>query len=113
MPRESEVSKDIVKFLKSSSDVLWYSRLNSGREKNAYSGAWVQMSKKGTPDFIAIVTEGINIHVLFIEVKRPGGKRTIEQEAFADKITYPGFINLSYLVAESAEDVIAEVNNLC
>jgi hypothetical protein len=52
-------------------DIIWYSRLQSGKVKSEYGG-WMQLCEKGTPDFICVFRNKSNeLTVLFIECKRP------------------------------------------
>jgi hypothetical protein len=72
---EDKVKQEVVKVLSGLStagDVLWWSRLQCGKVKNEYSGAWLQLCNKGTPDFICVFRDKWdNLMVLFIECKRP------------------------------------------
>ena len=83
---ESEVLKSIMNKLKTYEligDIIWYSRLNSGKVKTQYN-SWVQLCRIGTPDIVAIINclNG-KIAVLFIECKRTDVKKLrFEQQEF-------------------------------
>lgn len=86
---ESEVLKSVVKklkFLELTGDVVWHSRLNSG--KININGGWVQLCQAGTPDIISIINcKNGKIAVLFIECKRTGIKKLrYEQNIFFMKM---------------------------
>ena len=84
--KESEVLKSVLNKLDNyelTGDVLWHSRLNSGKIQSKFGG-WIQLCRPGTPDIIAIINcmDG-TIVVLFIEVKRTGVKKLrFEQQEF-------------------------------
>lgn len=82
---EAKVLKLVLNKLKSYElfgDIIWYSRLNSGKINVGRS--WVQLCKPGTPDIISVIDCGNGkIAVLFIECKRTGIKRLrFEQQQF-------------------------------
>lgn len=108
--KESHVMKSINQWLSLLPTVIWFERLNSGKVLSAYSGRWMQLCRKGTPDYISLVNDGAVVHVLFIEAKREGGKQTSEQKEFEAGIT--GFINVHYIVANNASDVTSKINNI-
>jgi Holliday junction resolvase len=68
---ESEVSKQIVDYIKASGFTVY--RMNAGKAK--VNGGYIQLAPKGTPDLLA------NVYgfILWIEVKKKGGKATLEQ----------------------------------
>lgn len=88
--KESEVSRKVRKTLESlenTGDILWFSRLNSGKVRTEY-GSWIKLCNKGTPDYIAIVVnKNRNISLLWIECKSSEGKLRPDQIEFKDKHT--------------------------
>ena len=72
--------------LQMTGDVIWFSRLNSG--KACMGKSWIQLCKAGTPDVIAVIRRyDITIAVLFIECKRSGVKKlSFEQQGFFNRM---------------------------
>jgi hypothetical protein len=71
--KEADVLKGVTNKLKTlelTGDILWYSRLNSGKINLGRN--WIKLCDSGTPDVIAIVKKKAGISVLFIECKRTG-----------------------------------------
>ncbi len=88
--RESEIKKSVVndlKFYQISGEVVWWTRLNSGKIKTEW-GAWVNLCDPGTPDFIVLTRNNI---VLFLETKRTGKEKLdVNQKAFFERMAkYP------------------------
>jgi len=71
-----------LKILTLSGDILWHTRLNSGRINSGVY--WIKLADIGTPDVVAIVNcRNGKIAVLFIECKRSGVTRLrYEQKLF-------------------------------
>jgi hypothetical protein len=107
---EARVLKSIAQWLGLMPTVIWFERLNSGKVMSAFSGRWMQLCKKGTPDYIALINDGEFIHVLFIEGKSNIGVQSAEQKEFENGML--GFINVHYIVARSASDVTKKINNI-
>lgn len=79
---ERTVLSAVMSKLRFHPDVLWYSRLQSGR-----MGGYT-LNPAGTPDVMAVVNQyNGSIAMLFIEIKRPG-KTTLdyEQKRFVQKM---------------------------
>lgn len=91
MQREADLIKQIIERLKlyhHFGQVLWWSRLNSGRIKT-YIGTWLMCCDKGTPDFLALIrSETGNIIAVFIEAKSEFGQLRKDQKAFMNKYKY-------------------------
>ncbi len=77
----SKVTKKL-QFLKITGDIVWYTRLQSGRIGN------ITLNRAGTPDLMALVNNRDGtISALFIEVKRSGIKRLrYEQKIFFEEM---------------------------
>ncbi len=86
---ESEVMLGIKKRLeiyRQTKEVINFHRLNSGTVRNSFTGSWVRLGDKDTPDWLALI-RGKNDEILavYIECKSPTGKLTAGQSEFADK----------------------------
>jgi len=110
-PLEKELNRKIVQWLSITPGVVWFERLNSGKIKTEY-GSWIQLCKKGTPDYIALIHDGSIAHTLFIEAKRLGCKQSPEQEWFEEKIITSDIKNVRYIVARDVLSVINAINDI-
>ena len=108
---EKSVSKDVknaLSALESDGAVLWHERLNSGKVRTEY-GSWLQLCRKGTADFIAILPVKYGVMVYFIETKADGGRQTIEQKIFQNTVENWGAI---YEVVTDVKQVKTTVENI-
>jgi len=85
--------------------IIHIDRLNSG--SIPVGKAYIRMCVKGTPDLYAILDHEGG-HVLFIEVKRPGGKQSDEQKTFAHMISKLEHVH--YILATSVTEVLDHIN---
>lgn len=108
-PLEKELNKKIVQWLDILPSVIWFERINSGKVQTAW-GTWIQLAKKGTPDFIAIVSGGDIAHVLFIEAKRKGQSQRPEQKWFQEKVD--GIPNVHYLLVDNVLTLTNKINDI-
>jgi hypothetical protein len=103
-PLEAQVQRAVLQVLSHHPRVAWAARINTGVFRPARkdgSTGFVRAGFKGCSDVIGQLTTG---QFLAIEVKRPSGKTTPEQQAFLQQVAAHGGIAL---VARSADDVIA------
>ncbi len=103
MKSESEILKDIVKYLESNNIFYWRSQVYCGTVK---SGAWLHTGRKGLADLTCM----LNGKHLYIEVKDHKGKQKMDQKAFEQMCLYH---NHYYVIARSVDDVerkIGEIN---
>ena len=79
---ERAVLTAVLKKLRFHPDIIWYTRLQSGR-----IGGYV-VNLAGTPDIMAVVNQyNGSVAILFIEIKRPGKlKLDYEQRRFFAKM---------------------------
>ena len=92
--KEKEILRSVILRLKVyelTGDVLWHSRLNSGKINTGRG--YVQLCEAGTPDVMAIV-RGVNkIIVVFIECKATGVKKLrYEQKEFFKSMAHHEYI---------------------
>jgi penicillin-binding protein-related factor A (putative recombinase) len=92
---EANIQKSIITFLERIGAVVL--RTNSGHVVTE-SGAHIQMGAAGTSDLTACY-QG---RFVAIEVKKPGNKPTVKQQAYLDRVTAAG--GLAF-VATSIDDV--------
>lgn len=89
---EKQISKDVknaLSALESDGAVLWHERLNSGKVRTEY-GSWLQLCRKGTADFIALLPIENGILPYFIETKSDKGCQSLAQIEFQKKIESVG-----------------------
>ena len=89
---ESDIQNSIIRRLREHGFIVI--RLNSGMAKNN-----VRLAPPGTPDLLAV---GFNGRVMWIEVKREGGKLRDTQIEMHNDLTERGHL---VVVARSADDV--------
>ncbi len=71
---------------KQTGEVINAHRLNSGTVRNSFTGSWVRLGDKDTPDWLALIRGNNNeVIAVYIECKSPTGKLTAGQSKFADK----------------------------
>ena len=114
-PLEKDLNKKIVQWLDLMPGVIWFERINSGKVQTAW-GTWIQLAKKGTPDFIALIHGGDIAHVLFIEAKRKGEikkdgtSRVMEQNWFKEKVSIAD--NIHYILINDVLQMIDKINSI-
>ena len=105
MPSEKEVMSGIKSCLEKweyRKTVEYWERLNSGKIQVGYR--WVQLAKKGSPDFICILrNKAKNLSLLFIEAKSDVGQLRLEQKQFRDKFT--GLKDIGYFVIRDSQEL--------
>lgn len=116
---EKDVQRAITDYLKAEKIPCW--RMNSGDRFGSYNGKkWrIKGHEPGTPDLLAApeVTLGDSIGCsgfltrayLWIEVKRPGGKQSVEQKNFEQ---FCKEHDMLYIVATSVDEVRDFVKSL-
>ena len=100
-PREAEIQRAILELLQVLGIPAW--RANTGAIKATYQGRdrFVRFGPKGQADILGVLPPlG---RALAVEVKRPGKKASMEQEAFLNLITRTG--GLAF-VATCPNDVV-------
>lgn len=98
MATEKEIQNDILRcFATTDSIRLW--RINVGTYLTQDGRRMVRSAPVGHPDLCGFLMHG---RALYIEVKRPGKKLTVEQYAFARTA---GRFGALHIVASSVEDV--------
>lgn len=92
-------------------DIVWHSRLNSGRIKTQF-GTWIQLCEIGTPDIVAICrNKSNNLVLIFIETKRDEKQKLRpEQKEFQQK--YLGYSDIYYLIIYDLNILTEFINNL-
>lgn len=103
-PTEHSIQTAIINYL----GYLGYyvQRLNSGAVRTP-TGGLVRLAAKGTPDIMAFKKCPMNfgeedVHLFFIEVKRPGKKATFNQEHMMKELEAHG---AKCIIATSVEDL--------
>ena len=109
--RESDILRTILEGL--SALRIWHVRMNSGAMFGEYAGKkrMLRFGRRGMADILAIRHEYRNLiaddewrlDVIWLEVKRPGGKMTADQVAFESEVLAEGH---KYILAHSWDDVI-------
>lgn len=106
-PTEAMVLSDVLaclKQLQAVGKVCWYARMNSGAGKlqygNAKASQFIRFGFPGCPDVLGQLPDG---RALGIEVKRPSGKLTADQDAFITRANKHGAL---MFVARSGADVL-------
>lgn len=106
-PTEAQVLAAVKGALSVHKSVAWFERMNSGAGRldrgNGHSGQFMRFGFKGCPDIIGQLKDG---RALFVEVKRPSGKPTPEQQVFLDMASDNG---ACAFVARSADDVFTAI----
>ena len=82
-PTEADVMRAVLAYLQHHQRVVWAARMNTGAgmltRGNGKFSQYIKFGFKGCPDIHGMLAGG---QALYIEVKRPSGKLTPEQEAF-------------------------------
>ena len=109
MISEAEIISTVRRRLTNHPNVLWFDRLNSGKVETRY-GSWIQLCRKGTPDFYVITRNG---KIIFIECKRlKGGVKGLFQKAFAELVSQTPNVYHTYATSyDAVERVIQEAVN--
>lgn len=99
---ERDIQRQIIDWLKLSR--IWHMRLNTGAMTLQYRGKqrFVRFAVPGAPDILACVRGKL----YGIEVKKPDGLLSEDQEAFGFALKQAG---AAYIVARCLEDVIAAI----
>lgn len=97
---EKEIQKSILDYLSIKKIVAW--RTNSGLQFSNYKGKEyvTRLAPRGTPDIIGFSNDG---RFIGIEVKKPGGIVSEEQQYFIDKLNRSGGTGI---IAYSLDDVM-------
>lgn len=112
---EKEVLKSVLNKLsswQSMGDIIWFTRLNSGRIKTEY-GTWLKLCDIGTPDIVVILRShrGNNLNLVFIETKR-NAKQKLRPEQAEFRSRFLGMTDVWYLVIHDVNDLIENIENL-
>ena len=102
-PLEKDIQAAILQYLRLHPKIAFVGRFNSGAIQGEHNGQtrFIQFNSiRGFPDIHGMLRGG---KALYIEVKRPGGKPTTDQEQFMNHATKHGAAGL---IAYSLEDVI-------
>lgn len=109
-PTESAVLSMILRALKVHPKVVWFARMNAAAGKLVYADGkqsrFMRFGFTGQPDILGQVTGG---RLLAIEVKRPSGRVSDDQQAFLLKAGKNGAIAF---VARSVTDVFLNLDSL-
>jgi len=114
---EDKVKQEVIKTLsafETTGDILWWSRLQSGKVQDRNSCGWIQLCQKGTPDFISIFqTFDRRLIVLFIECKRDDVRSSLNdnQKMFFEKYD-KRHKDLKFLVTQSGFEVSKFISSL-
>ncbi|GHU18689.1 hypothetical protein FACS189475_04580 [Betaproteobacteria bacterium] len=102
-PREADIQSAILQALNVHPSVAWAERMNSGAGRLMYPGGkasqFIKFGFPGCPDVLGQLRDG---RLLAIEVKRPSGKVSPEQQVFIEKASKHGAVAF---VARSVSDV--------
>jgi hypothetical protein len=108
-PKEAAVLSAILRALKVHPHVAWFARMNTGSGKLVRANGasqWIRFSFPGCPDIIGQLTDG---RFLGIEVKRPSGRVSEDQQAFIAKATKNHGVAF---VARSVDDVFRVLDRI-
>jgi hypothetical protein len=108
-PTESAVLSAILRALRIHPAVVWHARMNTGAgQLLRLNGAsqFIRFGFKGQPDILGQLRDG---RLLAIEVKRPSGVVSPEQQAFLSRASENGAVAF---VARSVADVWAALDPL-
>ena len=105
IPLEKDIQKAIIQFLSAHPKVSIYGRFNSGTAITGDAQGNTRYTRfnsiKGFPDIHGMLKGG---RAVYIEVKRPGGRVSDEQQEFIDKVAAHGAVAF---IAYSVDDVIS------
>jgi hypothetical protein len=109
-PRETDIQAAILKALEIHPSVIWAHRMNTGAGRLTYgdgkASRFIRFGFTGCPDVLGQLRDG---RLLAIEVKRPSGKVSPEQQAFIQRAAENGAVAL---VARSTDDIWNALNNV-
>jgi len=103
-PKESEIQRAILDYL--TARKIWHMRLNTGAMSGSHKGKrwFVKFGKPGMADIVSTIKNSSGgISIVWIEVKRPGGKQTEDQLRFEQEVYEAGH---NYLLVESVEQLM-------
>lgn len=105
-PSEAAVLDAIKRALKIHPKVAWYERMNSGAHVagEGKDRRFVRYGFKGCPDIIGQLRDGRG---LYIEVKKPSGRVSEDQDAFLERAAKHGGVAF---VARSVSDVFERLD---
>jgi len=110
IPLEKDIQKAIIAFLSAHPKISIYGRFNSGTAITGDAQGNTRYTRfnsiKGFPDIHGMLKGG---RAVYIEVKRPGGRVSDEQQEFIDKVSAHGAVAF---VAYSVDDVIENFKRL-
>ncbi len=95
--READIQKGIIEYLEYIGATVV--RVNNVGIYDRNSGGYIPPRQKGISDLIVCLRG----HFIAIEVKRPGGRVSTEQEAFLEQISASGGIGM---IAYGLDDVV-------
>ena len=101
VPLEKDIQKAILDYL--AAKHVWRRRLNSGGARLPGRNGKSQLVRFGAPGMPDILARSCRGHVVWIEVKRPDGKQSPEQEKWETESRAFGDI---YILARCVEDVM-------
>ena len=99
--KESAVQKGIMDLL--AAERTYALRINTGAGWANGKPIQHHSGGAGVADILAFPRFGDVVHVLWIEVKGPAGKQTLEQRSFQEHVEELG---MNYLLARSSDDVL-------
>jgi hypothetical protein len=103
---EKQIQKGILDYLALKRGVIaWRNNSGTAQVKMGQKEYWVQLAPKGTPDIIGYMSDG---KFLGIEVKKPGGVVSKEQQDFLNDLNDKGGLGF---VAYSIDDVVDVLKN--
>lgn len=106
-PTEAQVMRAVMTALRYHRAVAWVKRLSSGAGKLQYldgsTSRWLRFGWIGAPDLIGQMKDG---RLLAVEVKRPSGQVSSDQQAFIDLVRRFGGVAF---IARRHEDVFAQL----
>ena len=104
-PKETDIQAAILRALRIHPAVVWAHRMNAGAGKFSYSGGkesrFMRFGFPGMPDIMGQLKGG---KALYIEVKRPSGRLSPDQQAFLARAEKGG---ACAFVARSVSEVFA------
>lgn len=110
IPLEKDIQKAIIQFLSVHPKISIYGRFNSGTAITGDAQGNTRYTRfnsiKGFPDIHGMLKGG---RAVYIEVKRPGGRVSDEQQEFIDKVSAHGAVAF---IAYSVDDVIENFKRL-
>ncbi|GHU20025.1 hypothetical protein FACS189475_08250 [Betaproteobacteria bacterium] len=108
-PREADIQSAILQALNVHPSVAWAERMNSGAGRLMYPGGkasrFIRFGFPGMPDIMGQLKDG---RLLAIEVKRPSGRVSDEQQAFIQRAAENGALAF---VARDAGTVWEKLNS--